>query len=39
MNEVQDKLRFVNLSGLANEFAGVFNARPSSAMCRTRSTN
>jgi arsenate reductase len=25
MNEVQDKLRFVNLSGLANEFAGVFN--------------
>jgi protein-tyrosine-phosphatase len=25
MNEVQDKLRFVNLDGLAHEFAGVFN--------------
>jgi arsenate reductase len=25
MNEVQDKLRFVNLDGLAGEFAGVFN--------------
>src|SRR5918995_6281214 len=25
MNQVQDKLRFVNLDGLAHEFAGVFN--------------